>query len=237
MVATPGSAGEHMHGICQDLTDVRRAEGARAVAVERFRSVFERAPVGMALVARDGRFTLANEAMGEILGRPAGELLELGVAHVTHPEDMPETADALRRMVEGELPEWNAEKRYVRPSGEIRWGALRAMLLYDAEGRPQHALALLRDVTEQRLAERRRSALHGVGADHGRRCAAERRAAGAGRDRGGRARLRARDPVAARRERRTARLRGGVAAGQRAAAAPDAARRGGGVRHRASSSP
>ena len=161
MATTPGSASEHMHGICQDLTDVRRAEGARAEAVERFRSVFERAPVGMALVVRDGRFTLANEAMGEILGRPGGELLKLSVGHVTHPEDMPETADALRRMVEGELSEWNAEKRYVRPSGEIRWGALRAMLLYDAEGRPQHALALLRDVTEQRLAERRRSALHG----------------------------------------------------------------------------
>jgi len=162
MVTTPGSAGEHLHGICQDLTDVRRAEEARAEAVERFRSVFERAPIGMALVARDGRFTLANEAMGEILGRPGAELLKVGVGHVTHPEDMPATAEALRLMVQGELSEWNAEKRYVRPSGEIRCGALRTMLLYDAEGRPQHALALLRDVTEQRLAERRRSALHGV---------------------------------------------------------------------------
>ncbi|MEO8687170.1 MAG: PAS domain S-box protein [Solirubrobacteraceae bacterium] len=134
MVTTPGSAGEHLHGICQDLTDVRRAEEARAEAVERFRSVFERAPVGMALVARDGRFTLANEAMSEILGRPGGELLQVGVGHVTHPDDMPATADALQRMVAGELAEWNAEKRYVRPSGEIRWGALRALLLYDAEG-------------------------------------------------------------------------------------------------------
>jgi diguanylate cyclase (GGDEF)-like protein/PAS domain S-box-containing protein len=162
MVTTPGSASDHLHGICQDLTAVRRAEEARAEAVQRFRSVFERAPVGMALVARDGRFTLANEAMAEILGRPGGELLKVGVGHVTHPDDMPETADALRRMVAGELPEWNAVKRYVRPGGEIRWAALRALLLYDAEGRPQHTLALLRDVTEQRLAERRRSALHAV---------------------------------------------------------------------------
>ena len=66
----PARASGHLHGICQDLTDVRRAEGARAEAVERFRSVFERAPIGMALLARDGRFTLANEAMAEFLGRP-----------------------------------------------------------------------------------------------------------------------------------------------------------------------
>ena len=135
MVTAPGSAGEHLHGICQDLTDVRRAEGARAEAVERFRSVFERAPVGMALVARDGSFTLANEAMGEILGRSREELLKIAVGHVTHPDDMRATADALRRMVEGELPEWNAEKRYVRPERGDPLGALRALLLYDAEGR------------------------------------------------------------------------------------------------------
>ena len=41
-------------------------------------------------------------------------------------------------------------------------GALRALLLHDADGRSTHCLALLRDVTEQRRAERRRAAAHGV---------------------------------------------------------------------------
>ena len=162
MVPGAGPGEGHLHGICQDLTDVRRAEGARTEAVERFRSVFERAPIGMALLARDGRFTLANEAMAEFLGRPGDTLLDCRVGDVTHPDDMPATSEALRRMVAGELAEWNAEKRYVRPSGEVRWGALRALLLRDADGRTQHCLALLRDVTDQRLSERRRSALHGV---------------------------------------------------------------------------
>ena len=133
-------AGEgHLHGICQDLTDVRRAEGARTEAVERFRSVFERAPIGMALLARDGRFTLANEAMAEFLGRPGGELLDCRVGDVTHPDDMPATSEALRRMVAGELAEWNAEKRYVRPSGEVRWGAA-AGAAPARRGRPHPAL-------------------------------------------------------------------------------------------------
>ena len=50
----------------------------------------------------------------------------------------------------------------MRPTGEVRWGAVRALLLYGADGYPQHFLALIRDITEQRLAERRRSALHGA---------------------------------------------------------------------------
>src|SRR3954469_13750098 len=65
-------------------------------------------------------------------------------------------------MAAGELGEWNTEKRYVRPDGEVRWGALRALLLHDAEGRNTACLALIRDVTQQRQAERRRAAAHGV---------------------------------------------------------------------------
>ena len=162
MVRAAGAGDGRMHGICQDLTEVRRAEDARAEAVERFRTVFERAPIGIALLSRDGRFKLANEAMAEFLGRSGGALLDCSVADVTHPDDLASTVEALRRMVSGELAEFNGERRYVRPGGEVRWGAVRSLLLHEADGHAQHCLALVRDVTDQRLAERRRSALYGV---------------------------------------------------------------------------
>jgi len=162
MPSTSGAPGGHLLGICQDLTDLRRAEGARVEAVERFRSVFERAPVGMALADREGRFTLVNEAMAEFLGRPVGELSALGIAEVTHPGDVTATAEGLRRLGAGELSEWNAEHRFVRPDGEVRWGALRALGLPDGVGSAGPCVVILRDITEQRLAERRRTALYGV---------------------------------------------------------------------------
>jgi diguanylate cyclase (GGDEF)-like protein/PAS domain S-box-containing protein len=114
----------------------------------------------MALLDRGGRFTLVNEALAEFLGRPIDLLLSSTVADVTHPDDLAESSDAMRRMSAGELTEWNAEKRYVRPGGEVRWGALRALMLSDADGEAGQCLALLRDITELRLAERRRSAVH-----------------------------------------------------------------------------
>ena len=162
MVTAAGSAGGHLHGICQDLTDVRRAEEARAEAVERFRSVFERAPVGMALLARDGRFTLANEAMAEFLGRPGGALL--GV-HASRTSPIPTTCARRARRCGGW---WRASCRSGTPRSATCGRAARSA------GAPcgrcscatptagPSCLALVRDVTEQRLAERRRSALHGV---------------------------------------------------------------------------
>jgi diguanylate cyclase (GGDEF)-like protein len=86
----------------------------------------------------------------------------MAVEEVTHPDDMPESTEALKRMAAGELAEWNSEARYVRPDGEVRWGALRALLVHDADGRSSHCLGLIRDITDQRLAERRRAASHAV---------------------------------------------------------------------------
>jgi len=162
LVAAPGAGRGHLAGIFQDLKDLRRAEQARAAAVERFRTVFDRAPVGMALAGLDGRFTVVNEALAELVGRPVADLAGRSVAEVTHAEQRAEAAEALRRMAAGDLTEWNAEHRYVRPSGEVRWGALRALVLHDADWEARHCLVLVRDITQPRLAERRRTAVHEV---------------------------------------------------------------------------
>ena len=154
----PDGTVRRFDGVCQDLTDIRAAERARIELDERFRSMFERAPVGIALVAPGGRFELVNEALAEFLGRDRSELVGMPVEEITHPDDMAQSTDIVRRMTAGELQEWNTEKRYVRPDGEVRWGALRALLVRDAEGRSSHCLSLIRDITEQLLAERRRAA-------------------------------------------------------------------------------
>jgi diguanylate cyclase (GGDEF)-like protein/PAS domain S-box-containing protein len=157
-----GGGPRHLIGIVQDLTDVRAAERERVELGERFRSVFERAPVGLALVAPGGRFAHVNEALAEFVGRDRETLVGMSVEEVTHPDDMAENTEALRRMAAGELQEWNTEARYLRPDGEVRWGAVRSLLLHDAEGRSSQCLTLVRDITEQRLAERRRAATQGV---------------------------------------------------------------------------
>ncbi|HYM57408.1 MAG TPA: PAS domain S-box protein [Solirubrobacteraceae bacterium] len=160
--SSPGNGPMHMLGICQDLTDIRANERALAEAVELFRSTFERAPVAMGLVGLDGRFELANDALCEFLGRSAEELCKLSVADVTHPDERAETAEGIRGMLAEERSERSAQKRFVRPDGGHRWGALRSLVVRDADGRPLHFLGILVDVTERRRAERRRAALHDV---------------------------------------------------------------------------
>ena len=84
------------------------------------------------------------------------------MADLTHPDDRAETAQALGGMLAGERSECMGRKRYVRRDGEVRWGAVRALLIRDGEGRPLHFLVTTLDVTERRAAESRRAALHEV---------------------------------------------------------------------------
>ena len=69
----------------RDLTDRRRAEAELREAQERFRSAFEHAPIGMALISIDGRLFRVNRALVQILGRGESELLASIVARPQPP--------------------------------------------------------------------------------------------------------------------------------------------------------
>ena len=74
--------------VLRDITDRRRAEEAMHEAEERFRSAFEQAPIGIALVSiesdRAGCFLRVDRALreitgcddGDLVGRPVGEILD-----------------------------------------------------------------------------------------------------------------------------------------------------------------
>ena len=69
----------------RDLTERRRAEAELREAQERFRSAFEHAPIGMALITIDGRLFRVNRALVQILGRAEDELLGVLVARPLPP--------------------------------------------------------------------------------------------------------------------------------------------------------
>lgn len=91
---------------------------AEARAEERFRLSFEQAPVGMALLDRDGTWLRVNRALCELTGYSEKELLAL-THGITHPADMEETVSLLRSMKSGEIASFLIEKRYVHKLGHV----------------------------------------------------------------------------------------------------------------------
>ncbi len=141
-------------GASIDLTDLKDAEKALRQSEHRFRAVYEESLIGIALAdTRTGRFVQANPKFCEITGRTEGELLELDILRVSHPDDVGSAEDFLPNLGTGKFENLEIDKRYVRPDGSVRWGRVVVIPLSEKEdGRRVH-VALVQDITERKQAE------------------------------------------------------------------------------------
>ena len=71
---------------------------------------------------------------------------------LTHPDDRSTTADAIARLVSGELDRFNFEKRYLHADGRVVWASVNGSVVRDHHGRPQFLIGQIEDVTERRAA-------------------------------------------------------------------------------------
>jgi PAS domain S-box-containing protein len=121
---------------------------------ERFRLTIEEAPIGMALVALDGRFARVNRVLCEIVGYSPAELTSLTFQAITHSDDLDVDVALAGRLARGEIPRYQLEKRYIRKDGTLVDIMLSASLLRDRDGAPQYYIAQIEDITERQRLER-----------------------------------------------------------------------------------
>jgi len=135
----------------------RQAETANAQLLEseeRFRLTIDEAPIGMALVALDGRFVRVNRVLCEIVGYSPTELTSLTFQAITHPHDLDTDVDLAGRLARGEIPRYQLEKRYIRKDGTIVDIMLNASILRGRDGAPLYRITQIEDITERKRLER-----------------------------------------------------------------------------------
>ena len=127
----------------------QEAEAALRLSEAQFRLLFDRAPVGMAIVnSATGRFLSVNPRLGEILGYAPGELRERTFQELTHPDHLEQDLASVRDLAMGLVPEVRKEKRYVHRSGKILWVRLTMVRIPPAPGEPLRHLSIIEDITE-----------------------------------------------------------------------------------------
>lgn len=133
--------------------ELRRELEAHTEAEARFRLVFEEAPIGIALVAPDGSWLRANDALCRMLGRTHEELVGSGFQELTHPDDLDLDLDFVSQVLAGEIESYTIEKRYLHASGEVVWALLSVSLVRHLDGTPNHFISHVQDITERKHAE------------------------------------------------------------------------------------
>lgn len=119
----------------------------------RLATAFENAPIGMALVATDGRFIAVNRTLCKLFQRPASELLGETFQAITHPDDLDADVRQLGRILAGEIATYEMEKRYLLPDGGHVWGQLCVSLVRDENDKPLHFVSQIQDITTRKESE------------------------------------------------------------------------------------
>ncbi len=137
--------------VLDDVTERDATERLLAQAREQLRVAFEEAPVGMALLELNGRFTRVNASFAEALGADAADLQGRTLAELTHVDDRAADVECLLRIAAGEAQRVHHEKRFLRADGTAVWTSQHVQLVDDpAAGR--YLIAQVEDVTERRTA-------------------------------------------------------------------------------------
>jgi PAS domain S-box-containing protein len=130
---------------------------------ERFRLTIDEAPIGMALIAIDGRVVRVNRALCEILGYSEAELTGLTYQEVTHPDDLQAEEVVARLLARGEISRAQIEKRDFRKDGSIVDVMVSASALRGQDGAPRYYISQIQDITERKRIESEQRFLAEIG--------------------------------------------------------------------------
>ena len=132
------------------VTKVRAQARALQESEARFRSTFEGAGVGMALVDATGRIMRTNARLQAMLGYTDAECAQLTFMAITAPEDLVKDQGLYQELVAGQRDSYQIEKRYLRKDGRVIWGHLTVSIVKDEKGKMQYAVGMVEDITEHK---------------------------------------------------------------------------------------
>jgi diguanylate cyclase (GGDEF)-like protein/PAS domain S-box-containing protein len=121
-----------------------------AESESRFRLLFDRAPIGIARLARAGRIVETNPALQEMLGFTANELATMSVSDLFGPGDRV-AGDGLVSALSSSAQEHLQEDRVlVKKDGSPFWADITLSVVRGAGGEFQYIVAMFEDVTERK---------------------------------------------------------------------------------------
>ncbi|MGQ0837812.1 EAL domain-containing protein [Actinokineospora sp.] len=146
-----------------DQEDIRQAlvrakqnvERDLAASEARFRELFATSVLGMVISDLGGGVARANEALEEMLGHQRGTLFRKRLDDLFHPEEADYLRGRYAELVGGDGDQLHERTRFVHADGETAWVRVAVSVLRDADGRPDHHVTMVENITDLHLLEHR----------------------------------------------------------------------------------
>ena len=136
----------------EQLQEARRQ---KARDDERYRHSMDNAAVGMCTVTSEGRIQDVNAAMCRFFGYEAEAMNGTRWQDFTAPEFLAAELQNVHGILEGRIDSYRMTKHYQHADGHQIWGDLSVSAVRDDNGKLEHMVALITDVTDEMQARER----------------------------------------------------------------------------------
>lgn len=115
---------------------------------DRFQTVFDLAPMGIAIITPQGRFVETNKACQDILGYTDEELHNLLYTELIPPNNTNDQLNLCENFIAEDQTEFTIRKRYLRKDGTIIWVNLSVTFVSGENGLPEYGIAYIQDISD-----------------------------------------------------------------------------------------
>jgi diguanylate cyclase (GGDEF)-like protein/PAS domain S-box-containing protein len=159
--------------LAAEISDRQQVEAALRHSEARFRSVFEGAAIGIALIDVNGRPVAMNPALSRMLGYSENECQQITSRTYNDLESLPTGWERYQELISGKRDSYQMEKRYLSKDGQmlerddsyqmekrylskdgqLLWCHITVSSVRDGEGKPQFGIRMVEDITKRKQAE------------------------------------------------------------------------------------
>jgi PAS domain S-box-containing protein len=140
--------------VSRDITELKRVEEVLRSSEERFRSIYDHARTGIAILDLSGRLIECNPSYAALVGYTQLELGGLDESELVHVDDRESNLNEIQRLVANDTTSFELSNRYLHKDAGTRFIHKYMSLRRNASGVAVDIVALVTDMTEQHRQER-----------------------------------------------------------------------------------
>ncbi|MCB0733730.1 MAG: PAS domain S-box protein [Bacteroidetes bacterium] len=138
-----------------DVTDLKSSISALRESEERYRTMFESNSLGVVYTNYRKNIIRVNAAFEEMFGYSEDDMQAVDEMELLYPRYRKEHRELVEKLKTGSQRFVSAEKEYKRKSGKRLIALTSSSALYDDEGSQYGTVTIIKDITEDKLNERR----------------------------------------------------------------------------------
>ncbi len=141
---------KRLYGLVQDIDHIKKSQVVIANKEEQWRTTFNHAKAGIALINFSGNADNVNQSLCDIFGYTMAEMQKVGIKDISLPEDLESNIDLMNNLIHGENEYFSAEKRFLHKKGHVIWVNLSMSSVKNDFGQFTHMVAQLVDITDSK---------------------------------------------------------------------------------------